>query len=129
MYKTINEYDFTQAFAQSDSYKDQFSYGALKAIFAYYEELEESTSEPIEFDMIATCCEFTEYINVLEAFNAYSTDMAELKIDWLDAAEAENKELIEKAAREWLEDRTTVLEAINYNSNLKEVTSIVVVNF
>jgi hypothetical protein len=36
-------------------------------LFDYLEEYEESTGEDIEFDMVALCCDYTEYEN-LEAF-------------------------------------------------------------
>lgn len=127
MIKTISEYDFTQAFAQSER-KEQFSYGALKAIFAYYEEYEEGTGESIEMDIIAICCEFTEYESAYAAFTQYG-DNTDLDIDWLDGEQAENEKRTERLAREWLEERTTVLDATNYNSDLKEVSSIVIVNF
>jgi len=40
---------------------NQFSYDALEVLFDYYEQLEEDIGEPIEFDVIAICCEWTEY--------------------------------------------------------------------
>ena len=94
MYQTINEYDFTRAFQESDSRKNQFSHDALKAIFAYYEELEESTGEEIEFDLVGVCCDWTEYETALEIIEQYSP---EVKL----STEAE--------ALEWLQERTTVL--------------------
>lgn len=40
---------------------ENFSPDALRMLFAYYEELEESTGEEIELDVIAICCEWAEY--------------------------------------------------------------------
>lgn len=40
--------------------KDQFSREALEALFEYYEQLSEDTSEHIELDVIAICCEWCE---------------------------------------------------------------------
>ena len=57
----MNEYDFTQAFLTSSERKEQFSYEGLKALYNYFEEYEEDTGEQIEFDMIAICCEYSEY--------------------------------------------------------------------
>lgn len=37
---------------------DQFGYQALRVIFDYLEEYEESTGEEIEFDVIAICCDY-----------------------------------------------------------------------
>ena len=109
MYKTINVYEFAQWFSDSDTYKNNFTCPALMALYDYLEEYEESTGEKIEFDPIALCCEYSEYESALEAFNAYAKDMSELSIDWLDASEDENSELIEVAAYNWLSERTTVI--------------------
>ena len=54
MYKTITTTDFVQAFRDVGR-EDQFSYDALKALFEYYDE------ENIELDVIAICCEWSEY--------------------------------------------------------------------
>ncbi|MBK5247496.1 MAG: hypothetical protein JJE49_09560 [Peptostreptococcaceae bacterium] len=66
MKQTINESDFRTAFARMDR-ADQFSYDGLTSLFDYLEEMEEETGEQIELDVIALCCEYTEYEN-LEAF-------------------------------------------------------------
>jgi hypothetical protein len=130
MIKTINEFDFIRAFQESDSRKDQFSYGALQAIFAYYEELEETAIDNsdtfgvmgnltlgIELDIIATCCEFTEYDSALDCLSMYTLDKDE------ESIQDEDK------AREWLEERTTVLDAYSITPQLEKVTSIVVMDF
>lgn len=41
---------------------EQFSYEALEVLFDYYDELED-----FELDVIAICCEWTEYENEEEA--------------------------------------------------------------
>lgn len=81
-----------------DSRKEQFSYEALKAIFDYYEEYTDDTGEEIEFDPIAICCEWSEYPTALECATSYGFTSRE-----------ETPEEAEDRAREWLEDRTTVL--------------------
>lgn len=67
MKTTISFYDFSETFKSSDTYRNNFSHAWLRALFDYLEEYEESTWEEIEFDMVALCCDFTEYEN-LEAF-------------------------------------------------------------
>jgi len=67
MIKTMTEYDFTQSFLDSETRKDQFSYSALKALYDYYEQLEDDCDTRIEFDMIALCCEWSEYPTAIEA--------------------------------------------------------------
>jgi hypothetical protein len=69
MIKEITQYDFLNAFRQSDSRKEQFSYEALIALHSYYEELEESIGEQIPFDMVAICCEWMEYDSAIDAIN------------------------------------------------------------
>jgi len=69
MKKTINIYQFRQAF-QDYNRQDNFSYEGLEALFNFFEELEESTDNEIELDVIAICCDFTEYQN-LQEFQEY----------------------------------------------------------
>jgi len=39
---------------------DNFSYDGLKILFEHFEEIEESTGDEIELDVIGFCCEFAE---------------------------------------------------------------------
>ena len=68
MKKTINFYDFERAFG-TDTYKNQFTYEGMKALFDYLEEYEDSTGEQIELDVVALCCDYAEY-DSLEDFQA-----------------------------------------------------------
>ena len=72
MIKTINEYEFVNEFQNSDTYKDNFTYDALTALFDYLEEYEDSIGEKIEFDMVALCCEWSEYKNLEELQKDYT---------------------------------------------------------
>lgn len=73
MKTTINQYQFEQAFKNAGR-GNQFSREALQALFEYLEDYEADTGEQIELDVIALCCEFTEYED-LEEFQAdYGTD-------------------------------------------------------
>lgn len=126
MKQYISKHDFREAFRQSDSRKDQFSYGALGAIFDYYEMLEEDCGMSIELDIIATCCEFTEYDNAIEAASEY------FEFEGMsygeDGEELETYEEVEQKAREFLEERTTVLDAENFVEGLQKINSIVIMN-
>ena len=64
MYSTVGFSDFYDGFS---SRRENFSYDGLQLLFDYFEEIEESTGEKIEFDPIAICCEYNEY--TLEDFN------------------------------------------------------------
>lgn len=97
MIETINFYEFSDRFLQSDNYKNNFSYEGLKALFNYLEEYEEETGEQIEFDMIAICCDYTEYSN-----------WKELKADYKDYFKENNIKNIED-----LKDYCQVIELEN----------------
>ena len=68
MIRTINEYDFIDAFKKMGRI-DNFSNSGLVALHEYLEMLEDDTGQPIELDVIALCCEYAEYDN-LEEFQA-----------------------------------------------------------
>ena len=67
MKQTLNEYQFTQEFKRIRP--NQFSYEGLQALFHWFEEYEDETGEEIEFDVIAICCEWSEYENLKEFQN------------------------------------------------------------
>jgi hypothetical protein len=73
MYQTINKCDFHDAF-KSMGRENQFSYEGLDALYDYLEQYEEDTGEKIELDVIALCCEYTEYDNIAEFHDNYNTD-------------------------------------------------------
>ena len=68
MIKTINKYDFIDAFKKMGR-EENFSYNGLVALYEYLEMLEDDTGQEMELDVIALCCEFTEYDN-LDEFKA-----------------------------------------------------------
>ena len=70
--KTIDIYDFRRAFADYDR-AGQFSYEGLGALFEWLEELAADTGMPYELDVIALCCEFTEYSDLTEIQANYSS--------------------------------------------------------
>lgn len=73
MIKTINEYDFIDAFKKMGR-TDNFSNSGLIALYEYLTMLGDDLGQPIELDVIALCCEYAEYDN-LEDFQAdYSED-------------------------------------------------------
>lgn len=56
---TVSSYDFERAFADAGR-MDQFSYEGRAVLFAYLEELEQSTGEELELDVVALCCDYYE---------------------------------------------------------------------
>ena len=77
--KTLNVHDFRQAFIDYNR-GEQFTYDALTALFEWLEELAEDTGTPYELDVIALCCEFTEYSDLAEVRANYSST----KLDNID---------------------------------------------
>ena len=71
MYNTITHSTFRDAFMTSDTYKNNFTWDGLTALFNYIEELEEDIDQRIEFDMVAIACEYSEYKNLKELQENY----------------------------------------------------------
>ena len=111
--KTVTNFSqFSDRFARSDTYKDNFSYEWLRALFYYLEEYEEETNQEIEFDMVALCSEYTEYDSIKDAFLAYKSedDFNEL----CEQNQTDDPEIVEQvrndSALEYLRENTTVIE-------------------
>ena len=73
MIQTINESDFTTAFHRAGR-GDQFTHKGLLALYEYLEEYEESTGEQIELDVIAICCDYSEYESLKDFQEDYGDD-------------------------------------------------------
>jgi hypothetical protein len=72
MHQTINRSQFHDAFHKAGR-GGQFSYEALNALFSAFEEMEDATGVPIELDVIAICCDYTE-ADWKSIADAYSID-------------------------------------------------------
>ena len=70
MKKTIDFHDFEQAFKDYNR-ASNFSYEGLKALWAMLEDYEDNCDEEIELDVIALCCEYTEYDSFKELTDSY----------------------------------------------------------
>ena len=73
MKQSVTRFDFVDWFRGSDTYKNNFSYEGLHSLFDYLEEFEEDMGKEIEFDPVAICCEFSEYENLNEIKENYSS--------------------------------------------------------
>ena len=76
---TVDLYEFRRAFTDYNR-ANNFSYEGLNALFDWLEQLAEDTGVPYELDVIALCCEFTEYENLQEIQANYSST----KLDNID---------------------------------------------
>jgi hypothetical protein len=77
MISTINQYDFVDAFKRLRP--NNFSYEGLLALFDWFEELEDQGNEQMELDVIAICCDFSEYENLKEFQNDYGDEYESLE--------------------------------------------------
>lgn len=100
MKQTINQYDFADAFKKMNR-ADNFSYEGLKVLFNYLEQMEEDTEEEIELDVIAICCDFSEY-NEEELISQYGYK--------LEREEDQDDEEYLEALVEELQNYTTILK-------------------
>ena len=73
MKQTINFYDFERAFRDHDR-QDQFTYEGKRALFDWCEQFDADCGTETELDVIALCCEFTEYENLAEFQDTYGKD-------------------------------------------------------
>ena len=71
MKTTVNCSDFEDAF-RNHNRQDQFTYDGKKALYDWLKDLEDGQGEEIELDVIALCCEFTEYRDIVEFQANYS---------------------------------------------------------
>ena len=71
MKTTVSKTDFIDAFKKLRP--DNFSYDGLVALYDYLDDFEEDTDEEIELDVIAFCCDYTEYENLEEYKKSYSS--------------------------------------------------------
>ena len=69
MKQTVYESDFHDAFRRMNR-SDNFDFFGRRAIYEYLTEMEESMDEEIELDVIAICCEWSQY----EDFDALQQD-------------------------------------------------------
>ena len=74
----INSFDFVNIFKKSDTYKNNFSNLGLYYLYKHLENYEEETEETIIVDMVAICCEFTEYENIEDIMSDYGLSAEEI---------------------------------------------------
>lgn len=91
------ESDFIRAFEEVRP--ENFTRPALAALFDYLREREQDFGEEYELDVIALCCEWSEYETVQEAASAYG---------W-EAPERGDDESGDEMALDWLEGKTQVI--------------------
>lgn len=101
----LNKYTFSQLF-DNRGRGEQFSRCAREALFQDLEELSEDAGKDIGADIIALCCDWTEYENA-ELLRAYSNYLPDEISSYSDEGEAVS------ALIGALKDETQVIELQN----------------
>jgi len=118
MYTTTSRNEFIDKFISmgradtGDGKGGNFTIEGLDALFDYLEQWEDDIGEPVEFDPIALCCQFSEYVSAAEAVDDVSPGtVSELEADLADVAESKPElfDAVETACNEWLMDHTIVI--------------------
>ena len=102
--------------------ENHFSYEGFNALYDYLDEYSDEVGEDFKVDVIALCCDFTEYSSWEELYNDYSYSYNN---------ESETFEELEENNglddfKEWVQDRTTVIEVTNYKN---DIVGIIIQNF
>jgi len=92
----VNSSSFVDQF-QKYNRMANFSYDALLLLFDYLEDVAGDLQEPIELNVIALCCDYTEsdYLSIAQDY----------MIDLTDAEEDEQMDLV----KEYLQDNTILI--------------------
>jgi len=83
----VSEFQFIDSF-RACGRESQFTVPARRALFEYFERMEEDSDTELELDPVAVCCEWAEYPSALKAANDYGfkgneSDTEEAALDWL----------------------------------------------
>lgn len=104
MKQDISFYGFTDAF-RSGQYKDNFSVAGLRALYDYLEEMFED--DEYTLDVVALCCEYSEYADIEEFKRDYPNTV---DIDKADYEEDDDIEQYEEDFIEELRNHTIVID-------------------
>lgn len=104
-----NSYQLEQLFKDYGR-EHHFSYEGFQALYDYLDQFSEDIGEDVKIDVIALCCDFTEYDSWEELYKNYSYSYNREAEDWEDT----NQE----AFKEWVYERTQVIEVTNYKEDV-----------
>ena len=107
MKQTVNFSMFVDGFSDR---KDIFSHDGLKAMFEYFEKLDDDCGQEIEFDPIAIWCEFIEadYDYFIETYDIHA--QLDLSVEKLDEMDDDKTPVLD-----WLREQTQVI-VVNENT-------------
>lgn len=84
MVTNVTKEDFCQAFDDCNR-SVHFTNPARSALFDYLEDLYDSMEQEYELDVIALCCEYTEYRDIEQFWDDYDEDEYPTMADIRDA--------------------------------------------
>lgn len=116
-----NSYQLEQLFKKCGR-ENHFSYEGFNAFYDYLSEYSDEVGEDFKVNVIALCCDFTEYSDWEKLYNNYSYSYNN-ESKTFEELEADD-ELDE--FKEWVQDRTTVIKVTDYKNN---IVGIIIQNF
>lgn len=95
MKQNVNEHQFVDEFKRIRP--DNFTLDGLYCLYDYLIDLEEDIGEEIELDVIALCCDFSEYKDLKEISEAYGKEYKDLEElnEWTQVIECNNSLIIQ----------------------------------
>lgn len=108
MKQTITEDEFIRAF---DDYNrsENFTVAARRAMFEYFEEYEEDTGVEMDLDVIAICCEFSEYADEEEVRETYGLEEDDEIEDYTHVIPVYTFDTSAPSALEWKDVQTGIV--------------------
>ena len=102
--QTVSASDFVNAFSRMGRL-DGWTTDGLTALYDYLDQLSDDIGEPIELDVIALCCEWSEHDSALDCLKDNGYDVEEC----LDCDDDADEDELEEAALEWIQERACII--------------------
>lgn len=96
---------------------DQFSNLGYRALYQYLDDLSDDMGQDIHIDVIALCCDFTEYKSIDDLYDNYECSYNGTTNEPLTDPED---------FMEWLEARTTVIPVTMFNGEEDEIVGYII---
>lgn len=122
MYKIMSVWDMQKEFTECNR-ENYFSDEGLEAIDAYYIDCYSGGDEigtEVEFDVIAICCEWSEYGDTVLGFDDFISDYNDLLSEEEIAEAEDDEEILIDAICQRLEEKTIMDRLENGNILLME---------
>ena len=108
-----NAYELEDLFRRCGR-ENHFSYEGFNALYDYLDEYSGEVGEDFKVDVIAICCDFTEYESWEELYNDYSCSYNNESETFEELEENDGLDDF----KEWIQDMTTVIEVTNYKNDI-----------